>query len=386
MAVSPAVDVNLIVYNSVHTIGAAIESVLQQSWPAVSLTVLDNASTDGTHDVVQRYAASHPGIRVIRSRCNAGNGISIQRAFWHGHADYLMVKTGDDLIAPDYIEKLMAVLLKHPGCAMCHAAGLVFGGTDEIQYHYPPEHCLDATHPDPVERAKYVMWRYTSAPSFWGVYRRDAVDRMSMIRYRAGSDHTMLAELALYGEIRHVAEPLFWRRGGGKPVMQLARASTEQGNRGVPLDDILSEQRWRTPLITTAYAHMEMFAAVRLPLPQRLALLRAVPEIFRARWLPWLQREAAALRSALPELLQAIAAAGPVEAGWLARSVTDVLLGAQALLPDEGFDNDLLAVAAVGGEAAVTAKSAADPAFNQGKQSPSSVRAIDTAASLPPTQ
>ena len=118
------------------------------------------------------------------------------------------------------------------------------------------------------------MQRYTSAPSFWGVYRRDAVDQLSTIRYRSGLDHAVLAELALYGEIRHVPEALYWRRGGGKPVMLLGRGATEQGNRGVPLDDVLAEQRWRTPLITTAYTHMEVFAAVRLPLPQRLLLMR----------------------------------------------------------------------------------------------------------------
>ncbi len=346
----PHVDVNMIVYNSVATVGAALESVLRQTWPAISLTVFDNASTDGTLDLIQSYAARHPQIRIRRSRCNGGNGINIQRAFWSGDAEYVMLKTGDDLIAPNFIETMMGVLLKHPGCAMCHAAGLVFTGTDEVQYCYPQEHCLDATDPDPVERARHVMWHYTSAPSFWGVYRRDAVDRMSMIRYRSGSDHAMLAELALYGEIRHVNEPLFWRRGAGRPVLVLARASTEQGNRGVPLDDVLAEQRWRTPLITTAYTHMEMFATVRLPLSRRLELMRAVPEIFRARWLPLMEREAAALRAALPDLMQAIAAVGPVEGAWLARSVTETLLGAQALLPEQNFDADLLAVAALTGE------------------------------------
>jgi hypothetical protein len=222
-----------------------------------------------------------------------------------------------------------------------------------VEHCYPADHRLEAIGPDPVARACHVMQRYTSAPSFWGVYRRDAVDQLATIRYRPGFDHAVVAELALYGEVRHVPEVLYWRRGGGKPVMLLGRGATEQGNRGVKLDDTLSEQRWRTPLITTAYAHMEVFAVTRLPLPQRIALLRAVPEIFRARWLPWMRREATDLRAALPGLLQAIATAEPVEASWLARSVTEVLLGAQALLPEDGFDGDLLAVAAVGGEAAL---------------------------------
>jgi hypothetical protein len=261
-----------------------------------------------------------------------------------------MPKTGDDLIAPDYVERLMGILLAFPDCAMCHAAGLVFNSTDQVSYCYPPEHSLEAIGSDPVARARHVMQRYTSAPAFWGIYRRSAVDQLSTIRYRAGFDHAVLAELALYGEIRNVPERLYWRRGGGKPVLLIGRGATEQGNRGVPLDDVLAEHRWRTPLITTAYAHMETFAAVRLPLSQRAELMRAVPEIFRARWLPRMQHEAASLRACLPGLLDVIASADSVEAGWLAGALTEVLLGAQALLPEEDFTLALLEVTAAAGE------------------------------------
>lgn len=347
----PLVDVNMMVYDCVDTVGAVIESVLSQTWPAVTLTLLDNGSTDGTSRVLEDYAARYPTVRVKRNRCNTGPVANIQRAFWFGDADYVMPKTSDDLIAPEYVERLMDVLLRHPDCAMCHAGGLVLDGAGRVEECYPAKHRLDATGPNPVARACHVMRHYTSAPSFWGVYRRHAVDQLSTIRYRAGFDHALVAELALYGEIRHVPDVLYWRRGGGKPVMLLGRGATEQGNRGVPLDDILSDQRWRTPLITTAYAHMEVFAAARLPVSQRIALMRAVPEIFRARWLPWMQCEAAGLRAALPELLQAIASASPVEAAWLARSATDALLGVQALLPEADVANDLMAVAAVSGEA-----------------------------------
>jgi hypothetical protein len=230
---------------------------------------------------------------------------------------------------------------------MCHAAGEVLTAAGQVIHVYPPEHRLHAVGPDPAERARQVMWHYTSAPSFWGVYRRSAVDQLSTIRYRPGFDHAVVAELALYGELRHVPDVLYRRRGGGKPVMLIGRGATEQGNRGVPLDDVLSEQRWRTPLISTAAAHLEAFVSARLPLEQRVTLMRSVPEIFRARWLPLFQREAADLRAALPQLLDQIVAAEPAAARWLARSVTEVLLGAQALLPEEDFSTDLLAVTAL---------------------------------------
>lgn len=346
MSAPPSVDVNMMVYNCADTVGTAIESVLAQTWPAITLTLFENGSTDGTMPVLQTYAARHPAIHIKRNRCNTGPIANIQRAFWFGDADYVMPKTSDDLIAPDYVERLMDVLLSFPDCAMCHAASLVFTGDDQPAYRYPADQDLQAVGPDPVARARHVMQRYTTAPSFWGIYRRSAVDQLSAIRYRSGFDHAVLAELALYGEIRHVPEPLYWRRDGNKPVKLLARGATEQGNRGVPLDDVLAEHRWRTPLITTAYTNMETFASARLPLEQRLALMRSVPEIFRARWLPLMRREAASLRAALPELLASIAEDDAIEACWLARTLSEVLIGAQTLLPEEDFTLALLEVAA----------------------------------------
>jgi hypothetical protein len=89
---------------------------------------------------------------------------------------------------------------------------------------------------------------------------------------------------------------------------------------------------------------------VRLPLSQRLMLMDAVPEIFRARWLSLMRREAAALHSALPGMLRTVAVAGPVEANWLVRTLTEVLLGAQAILPEDDFTLALLEITALAGE------------------------------------
>ena len=338
MATLPNVDVNLFVYNGAATVGAAIESVLAQTWPALTLTLIDDGSTDGTAEVLASYAARVPSIRIKRNRRNGGAVAAFQHAFRAGDSDFVMPKSGDDLIAPDFIARLMDVLLAHPETAMCHAAGLVFRDTDRVGGLYPSEHCLDAVGPDPLIRARHVMLRYTSSPSFWGLYRRDAVDRLAPIRYRAGWDHVLLAELALHGEIRHVPEPLYWRRDGGKPVLQLARAATLQARAGLPLDDTLAEQRWRTPLITTAYAHLEMAAAAPLPHADRVRLMTEARVTFRARWLPHLIREAESLRAALPHLLAKCRHAVPLESQWMRQAITEVVQAAATIVPEVTLD------------------------------------------------
>jgi hypothetical protein len=354
---SPTVDINLFVYNGAGTVGAAIESVLAQTWPSVAITLIDDGSSDGTGAILAGYAARDRRIRIKRNRCNGGAIAAFQRAFWFGDSDFVMPKSGDDLIAPDFVARVMAVMLAHPATAMCHAAGVVFRDVDTVVGRYPSEHCLEAVGPDPLARARHVMARYTSSPSFWGIYRREAVDRLAPIRYRAGWDHVLLAELALYGEIRHVPEPLYWRRDGGKPVAHLARAATQQARAGLPLDDTLAEQRWRTPLITTAYAHVEMAASARLPHEGRLGLMTDAPAIFRSRWLPALAREARSLHAAIPQLLADTRAASALEGAWSARALADAVRAARTIVPEVDFGAAAAELAAL--EQAVPSRAAA---------------------------
>jgi hypothetical protein len=341
-AAPPHVDVNLFVHNGAATLAAAIESVLAQSWPALTLTVIDNGSTDDTVAIAQHYATRSGRVVLRRNRANTGAVLNCQRAFWHGDADFVMPKTADDLLAPGFIAEIMAVLLAQPDCAMCHAAGLVFTeaqADDPLArgVPYPPAHNLHAVGPDPLSRARTVMRHYTSAPSFWGIYRRAATDRLARIPYRAGWDHALLAELALYGEIRHVAAPLFWRRHGGSPVVRLAPACTAPAQRGLDPAGPLAGQRWRTPLITTAHAHVEIFAVARLPEAQRRVLMADAVDIFRARWLPLLEQEARAFRAVLPALVGALAGETGLVAGWMARHLTDALRAIETILPEEDF-------------------------------------------------
>ncbi len=330
----PAVDVNLFAYNAAETIGAAIESVLAQTWPALTLTVIDNGSTDGTLDVVRHYQGIVPSLRLHRARANGGSVVNCQRAFMLGDADFLLPKTADDLIAPDFVAKTMAVLLSHPECAMCHAGGLVFVGNGAVKEVYPESHRLLAVGADRVERARHVMARYTSAPSFWGVYRRASVDRLARVPYRAGWDHAVLAELALYGEIRHVSETLYFRRDGGKPVNVIARACTEAVQRGHDVAEATSDLRWMTPLISTAYAHVETFAVARLPLAERLALMEEAPRIFRARWLASMLQEAVLFQAARPALMAEMDSARGVLRAWLGQRIADAEAAIAAILPD----------------------------------------------------
>jgi glycosyltransferase involved in cell wall biosynthesis len=343
----PIVDVNLFVRNGAGTIDEVIDSVLTQNWPAIHLTVIDNASTDSTCASVARIARADHRVSLLQNSVDIGPVLNCQRVFWHGKADFVLPKTADDLLAPDFVAAIMDRMLANPGMAMCHSAGLVFGDDRAIGYVYPPVHCLEATDRDPLARARTVMASYTSAPAFWGVYRRTAVDQLAPIAYRAGWDHAVLAELALYGEIGSIPELLFWRRHGGKDVASLARGCSQFAQRGHRLDDALADLLWRMPLITTAYGHVERFAVARIGAAERRRLMEDVGPIFRARWLAAMRREAVQFRQVFTGLLEVVAAEHGACAVWAGRQVAEALTALASILPDEDISAEQIALQAV---------------------------------------
>ena len=117
------VSVLLTSFEHERYIAQALDGVLAQEGVEFELLAGDDASTDGTRDVIAHYAREHP--RVIRTflpEQNMGNGGKAIFAALMGQArgDYLAVLDADDYwTAPDKLRRQVAYLDEHPEAAMC---------------------------------------------------------------------------------------------------------------------------------------------------------------------------------------------------------------------------------------------------------------------------
>lgn len=89
-------------YNAERWIGAALESVLAQTWPAVEVIVVDDGSTDASLAVATRYVRR--GVRV-ESQENRGAAAARNTALRLATGDFIQYLDADDLLAPDKIER-----------------------------------------------------------------------------------------------------------------------------------------------------------------------------------------------------------------------------------------------------------------------------------------
>ena len=106
-------------YNNRDTIGSAVASVLNQSLPVAEIIVADDASTDGSQDLLRRLAERAPSVRVMSRTENVGVARNRDEATRAASQPFVTHLDGDDLIAPDKIKGEWSVLKGAPRDVAC---------------------------------------------------------------------------------------------------------------------------------------------------------------------------------------------------------------------------------------------------------------------------
>lgn len=119
-AAPPLVTAILPVFNRAACVARAIESVLNQTYPAIELIIIDDGSSDGTTEIVERYC----GAATILRQDNAGVYAARNLALQHARGDYVAFIDSDDAWFPGKITQQMRLM--QPGIA------LVFGDIEIV--------------------------------------------------------------------------------------------------------------------------------------------------------------------------------------------------------------------------------------------------------------
>lgn len=209
----PRVSIGVPVYNGEQLIGAALDSLLAQTFEDFELIISDNASTDATEEICRAYAAKDRRIRYYRNERNIGVARNFNRVFELSRGQYFKWHSHDDMCAPTMVERCVEVLDQMPSVILCYARSTIIDehGTT-IQYHF--EDC-NLRSPSPYQRYKHYHYhnpRCRSCCAYYGLIRRSVLAQTPLMMPFIYSDANLLGELALRGEFYEVPEYLFWRR------------------------------------------------------------------------------------------------------------------------------------------------------------------------------
>lgn len=102
------VSIALATYNGEKYLAVQLDSILQQSYPATEIIIVDDCSQDNTWSILQTYATQHPQIKLYQNKHNLGACQSFARAISLCGGDYIALADQDDVWLPNKLELLLA--------------------------------------------------------------------------------------------------------------------------------------------------------------------------------------------------------------------------------------------------------------------------------------
>lgn len=109
----------VVTYNQRDYIETCLRSILDQQVQAdVQVLVGDDASTDGTSEIVQALAAEYgERLQHLRREPNLGAFANMRGLLLRASGDYVARVDGDDYWLPDKLAQQLAYLQRHPDCS-----------------------------------------------------------------------------------------------------------------------------------------------------------------------------------------------------------------------------------------------------------------------------
>lgn len=113
---SPKISVVIPVYNCQEFVRTAIHSILAQTYRDFELLLLDDASSDGSLEIMQSF--KDPRIRLIRNDVNLGIAKTHNRGIELARGEYLAMLDHDDYSYPDRLAQQLDVLERNRDFAL----------------------------------------------------------------------------------------------------------------------------------------------------------------------------------------------------------------------------------------------------------------------------
>lgn len=124
----PPVSILVPAWNHRHFLGSCLDSALAQSYEQVEVVVVDDCSTDGSHDIALAAAERDPRLKLWRNDENRGAFINSIRCLELATHEHVMFLGADDVLRESAVSRLVTAISSDPDAVISFGK---FGHIDE---------------------------------------------------------------------------------------------------------------------------------------------------------------------------------------------------------------------------------------------------------------
>ncbi len=229
----PKVSIIVPNYNYARFLGQRLESIERQTYRDFEVILLDDASTDDSAQVLERFARQHPCQLV----CNEHNSGSVFKQWNKGlrlaTGKYVWIAEADDYANERFLEILVGRLEQNPGCGVAQCNSLRVDDNGQIiaplrTTMYDVDRTRwerDFVGSGREECIHYLIRECTIQNASAVVFKRELWDVVGGAdeSFKLASDWKFWASLLCVSDLAFVAEPLNYFRTHGSSVRAKTR-------------------------------------------------------------------------------------------------------------------------------------------------------------------
>jgi glycosyltransferase involved in cell wall biosynthesis len=215
-------------YNQGAFLEQTIQSVLGQAYPYIEYMVVDGASTDGSVEIIRKYADKLAG---WVSEKDSGQADAINKGLARAKGEILAWLNSDDFYLPGAVSAAMTVFDQNPEVVLVYGDMLA---VDE------DGRAINTLKYRQLSMQDLLCFQIIGQPSAF--FRRDALEKAGMLdtTYHCLLDHHLWVRLAQHGSILHVDQT--WAAARYHPEAKNRARAAEFGREAFRLLDWAKSQ------------------------------------------------------------------------------------------------------------------------------------------------
>ncbi|MDQ7047717.1 MAG: glycosyltransferase family 2 protein [Sulfurovum sp.] len=204
----PKITIGLIVYNEEKNLDEAIKSIYEQNFEDIEILIGNNASTDGSTQIIERYALKDSRIIHINRKENIGALQNWNDLVDRASGEYFVLAGGHDKWSPNYLLNLSKELDENKNTVLAYAKTQWIDS--DGKNFYKATTSIDTSGLSVM--GKFVSLMFSNQHPVMGMIRTNSIKQTRKQLEIIGSGEIFLQELAPLGDFVLVENERWYRR------------------------------------------------------------------------------------------------------------------------------------------------------------------------------